>query len=69
MVDMRMGQQDGVDPAGIKGKRLVVQGLERLGPLEHPTVDKNAEAWAAQLRAGPGDASGGAVKDEIKRHS
>lgn len=44
MVDMGMGQDDGVDLAAIERESPVVQLLLALGTLEHPAVDKDTPA-------------------------
>ena len=68
VIDVGMGQKDGVDLPGIEREGFVVQGLEGLRTLEHPAVHQHPEAGAAELGAGTGDATGGAVEKQIKRH-
>lgn len=68
VIDMRMGQQDGVDRIRLERQGLVVQRLERLGALEHPAIHQEARAAALHQHARPRDAFRRAVKGEVDAH-
>ncbi len=55
MVDMGVGQEHGVEPVRLEGEIAVVEGLQRLGSLEHAAVDEDAPAVGLEEVAGPGD--------------
>ncbi len=68
VVDMGMGEEDRVEPFRLKGEFPVVQGLERLGALEHAAVDENAPVSDLEEVAGAGDDMGGAEDMDADSH-
>ncbi|GES40779.1 hypothetical protein RsS62_00310 [Rhizobium dioscoreae] len=62
MIDMRMGQNDGVNQRRIEWERPVIQFLLGLGALEHATIDHYAGAAVLKDKARAGYRSGRTVE-------
>jgi hypothetical protein len=62
------GQQEEIRLAWIEGQGAVVEGIERLGALEHAAVDEEAALGMADAVAGAGHGPGGAVEVEGDAH-
>ena len=62
MVDMRVGDEDGVDACRIEREVAVVELAHRLGALEHAAVDQEIETLRLDQIARAGNGAGGAAE-------
>lgn len=68
MIDMGVGQEDGVDRRNVKRKGVVVQRLERLRTLKQSAIHQETSAVERDERTGPGDAFRRAVEGKGQAH-
>lgn len=62
MIQMRMGQDDRINFADIKGKWLIVEFFERPGPLKQTAIDEYRLACTANFKTAAGHRASGTVK-------
>ncbi len=68
MVDMGMGEENGVEPLRLEREGAVVQRLQGLGALEHAAVDEDAPAAGLEEVAGAGHDVGGTEDMDAQGH-
>ena len=68
MIDVGMGQHDGVDALGQDGERVPVALPVFLEALEHPAVDEDSGVVGRDQESAPGDRAGGPEEPEVGRH-
>jgi hypothetical protein len=62
MINMSMGQDDGIDQVRFKRERPVIQLLLSLRPLKHAAINHGASTGVFEHKTRPGDRSGRAVE-------
>jgi len=68
VVDVGVGQEDGIDGGRIEGEIAVVELADGFGALEHPAVDQEAEAGDRDVVARAGYRAGGAAELDFELH-
>ena len=65
MIDVRMGEDHGIDRRGVDGEPLPVLGPQGLRPLEEPTVDEQAGPGVFDQKSRACHRAGGPEKRQL----
>ena len=68
VIDMRMGQQHGIDVGGAERKCAIVQRLQRLRSLKQPAVDEETSGPGLEQMARAGHGAGRAAEPQGDAH-